>query len=75
MDTRVSKDNEMLDYNEIRRIALEEKPKMIVAGASAYPRLIDFKDFREIADEVGAYLTVDVPILPGLWPLASTLIC
>ncbi len=63
---RVSKDNEMLDYNEIRRIALEEKPKMIVAGASAYPRLIDFKKFREIADEVGAYLTVDIAHIAGL---------
>ena len=49
----VRKDNEMLDYDEIRRIALAEKPKMIIAGASAYPRLIDFKKFREIADEVG----------------------
>lgn len=63
---RVSKDNEMLDYNEIRRIALEEKPKMIVAGASAYPRLIDFKKFREIADEVGAYLMVDIAHIAGL---------
>ncbi len=63
---QVSKDNEMLDYNEIRRIALEEKPKMIVAGASAYPRLIDFKKFREIADEVGAYLTVDIAHIAGL---------
>lgn len=63
---QVSKDNEMLDYNEIRRIALEEKPKMIVAGASAYPRLIDFKKFREIADEVGAYLMVDIAHIAGL---------
>lgn len=63
---QVSKDNEMLDYNEIRRIALAERPKMIVAGASAYPRLIDFKKFREIADEVGAYLTVDIAHIAGL---------
>lgn len=63
---RVSKDNEMLDYDEIRRIALVEKPKMIVAGASAYPRLIDFKKFREIADEVGAYLMVDIAHIAGL---------
>jgi glycine hydroxymethyltransferase len=63
---QVSKDNEMLDYDEIRRIALAEKPKMIVAGASAYPRLIDFKKFREIADEVGAYLTVDIAHIAGL---------
>jgi len=63
---QVSKENEMLDYDEIRRIALAEKPKMIVAGASAYPRLIDFKKFREIADEVGAYLTVDIAHIAGL---------
>jgi glycine hydroxymethyltransferase len=63
---QVAKDNEMLDYDEIRRIALAEKPKMIIAGASAYPRLIDFKKFREIADEVGAYLTVDIAHIAGL---------
>lgn len=63
---QVSKENEMLDYDEIRRIALAEKPKMIVAGASAYPRLIDFKKFREIADEVGAYLLVDIAHIAGL---------
>ena len=48
-----------IDYDEVRKIALECKPKLIVAGASAYPRAIDFKKFREIADEVGAYLMVD----------------
>lgn len=63
---QVAKENEMLDYDEIRRIALSEKPKMIIAGASAYPRLIDFKKFREIADEVGAYLTVDIAHIAGL---------
>ena len=63
---QVAKDNEMLDYDEIRRIALAEKPKMIIAGASAYSRLIDFKKFREIADEVGAYLTVDIAHIAGL---------
>jgi glycine hydroxymethyltransferase len=63
---QVAKDNEMLDYDEIRRIALVEKPKMIIAGASAYSRLIDFKKFREIADEVGAYLTVDIAHIAGL---------
>ena len=63
---QVAKDNEMLDYDEIRKIALAEKPKMIIAGASAYPRLIDFKKFREIADEVGAYLTVDIAHIAGL---------
>ena len=63
---QVRRDDEMLDYDEIRRIALAEKPKMIIAGASAYPRLIDFKKFREIADEVGAYLTVDMAHIAGL---------
>lgn len=55
-----------IDYDEVRKIALEEKPKMIVAGASAYPRIIDFKKFREIADEVGAYLMVDMAHIAGL---------
>lgn len=55
-----------IDYDEVRRIALEVKPKMIVAGASAYPREIDFKKFREVADEVGAYLMVDMAHIAGL---------
>ncbi len=55
-----------IDYAELRRIALECKPKMIVAGASAYPRVIDFAKFREIADEVGAYLMVDMAHIAGL---------
>lgn len=55
-----------LDYEEIRRIALEAKPKLIVAGASAYARTIDFKKFREIADEVGAVLMVDMAHIAGL---------
>lgn len=59
-------ETEILDYEEIRKIAIEEKPKMIVAGASAYPRKIDFKKFREIADEVGAYLFVDMAHIAGL---------
>ena len=63
---QVAKNNEMLDYDEIRKIAITEKPKMIIAGASAYSRLIDFKKFREIADEVGAYLTVDIAHIAGL---------
>ena len=63
---QVAKENEMLDYDEIRKVALAEKPKMIIAGASAYSRLIDFKKFREIADEVGAYLTVDIAHIAGL---------
>lgn len=62
----VNKDTEMLDYEEIRAMALAEKPKMIVCGASAYPREIDFKKFREIADEVGAYLMVDMAHIAGL---------
>ena len=57
---------ERLDYDEIERIALKEKPKMIIAGASAYPRKIDFKKFREIADKVGAYLMVDMAHIAGL---------
>ncbi|MBR3661136.1 MAG: serine hydroxymethyltransferase [Bacilli bacterium] len=57
---------ERLDYDEIEKIALKEKPKMIIAGASAYPRKIDFKRFREIADKVGAYLMVDMAHIAGL---------
>lgn len=63
---KVNKETEMLDYDEIRKVALECKPKLIVAGASAYPRVIDFKKFREIADEVGAYLMVDMAHIAGL---------
>ncbi len=63
----VDKETEMIDYQQVREIALKEKPKMIVAGgASAYPRIIDFKEFREIADEVGAYLMVDMAHIAGL---------
>lgn len=62
----VSKDTEMIDYDEVERIALEIKPNLIVAGASAYPRMIDFKRFREIADKVGAYLMVDMAHIAGL---------
>jgi len=63
---KVSAGTEMLDYDEIRDIALREKPKMIIAGASAYPRIIDFARFREIADEAGAYFTVDMAHIAGL---------
>jgi len=56
----------VIDYEEVRKIALEVKPKLIVAGASAYCRVIDFKKFREIADEVGAYLMVDIAHIAGL---------
>lgn len=62
----VSKETEMLDYDEIMKRAKEEMPKIIVAGASAYPRIIDFKKMREIADEVGAYLMVDIAHIAGL---------
>ena len=55
-----------IDYDEMRRIALEAKPKLIIAGASAYARTIDFKKFREVADEVGAYLMVDMAHIAGL---------
>ena len=62
-------DEGFIDYDELRRIALEAKPKLIVAGASAYARTIDFKKFREVADEVGAYLMVDMAhIAAGLHP-------
>ena len=59
-------DEGFIDYDELRRIALEAKPKLIVAGASAYARTIDFKKFREVADEVGAYLMVDMAHIAGL---------
>ncbi|MER2010688.1 MAG: serine hydroxymethyltransferase, partial [Psychrobacillus sp.] len=62
----VNKETEMIDYEEVRSIALEHKPKMIVAGASAYSRTIDFAKFREIADEIGAYLFVDMAHIAGL---------
>ena len=62
----VNKETELLDYDEIEKIAIAEKPKMIIAGASAYPRAIDFKKFREIADKVGAYLFVDMAHIAGL---------
>lgn len=59
-------ETELLDYDEVRRLAVQEKPKIIVAGASAYSKIIDFKKFREIADEVGAYLMVDMAHIAGL---------
>lgn len=62
----VDKDTHEINYDEVREIALKEKPKMIVAGASAYSKIIDFKKFREIADEVGAYLMVDMAHIAGL---------
>ena len=62
----LNRETEMLDYDEIERLALEIKPRMIIAGASAYSRYIDFKRFREIADKVGAYLFVDMAHIAGL---------
>ncbi|HHU84592.1 MAG TPA: serine hydroxymethyltransferase [Clostridiales bacterium] len=62
----VNDETEMIDYDEMRKIALECKPKMVVVGASAYSRIIDFKRCREIADEVGAYLMVDMAHIAGL---------
>ncbi len=62
----VRQDTEMLDYDEIRALAMEHRPRIIVAGASAYPRLIDFPRLRQIADETGAYLMVDMAHIAGL---------
>lgn len=62
----VNKETETIDYEAVRQIALREKPQLIIAGASAYPRAIDFKKFREIADEVGAKLLVDMAHIAGL---------
>lgn len=62
----VSRETEMIDYDEVERLAKESKPKLIVAGASAYPRFIDFARFRAIADEVGAVLLVDMAHIAGL---------
>ena len=59
-------DEGVIDYDKVREIAVKEKPKMIIAGASAYASIIDFKKFREIADEVGAYLMVDMAHIAGL---------
>lgn len=62
----VDKESELINYDEVRKLALEHKPKLIVAGASAYSRTIDFKKFKEIADEVGAKLMVDMAHIAGL---------
>ncbi|MFZ5966021.1 MAG: serine hydroxymethyltransferase [Bacillota bacterium] len=66
VDYGVDKETETINYDEVLRTAKEAKPKLIVAGASAYPRVIDFKKFREIADEVGAYFMVDMAHIAGL---------
>lgn len=62
----VRKDNFLIDYDEVRKLALENRPKLIICGYSAYPRQLDFKKFREIADEVGAYLLADIAHIAGL---------
>ena len=62
----VRKEDEIIDYDELARLAQEHKPKMIIAGASAYPRIIDFKRFREVADSVGALFLVDMAHFSGL---------
>lgn len=62
----VTEDTNLIDYDEVRRLAIENKPKLILAGASAYPRIIDFEKFAEIAKEVGAYLMVDMAHIAGL---------
>jgi glycine hydroxymethyltransferase len=61
----VSKESEQIDYDELREIALKERPRVIIAGASAYSRILDFERFRKIADEVGAYLFVDMAHIAG----------
>ncbi len=62
----VRREDERIDYDQVRELALEHRPKLIIAGASAYPRIIDFKRFREIADEAGALLMVDMAHIAGL---------
>lgn len=62
----VNKKTELIDYDEVRALALKHKPKMIVSGTSSYPRTIDFKIFRDICDEVGAYMMVDMAHIAGL---------
>ncbi|MDV7395657.1 serine hydroxymethyltransferase, partial [Arthrospira platensis SPKY1] len=62
----VRRDTEQIDYDQVEKLAKEHKPKLIVAGASAYPRFIDFKRFREIADSVGALVMIDMAHIAGL---------
>lgn len=62
----VDKETETIDYETVRKLAIKNKPKLVIAGASAYPRIIDFKKFKEIADEVGAYFMVDMAHIAGL---------
>ncbi|MEQ8963984.1 MAG: serine hydroxymethyltransferase, partial [Coleofasciculus sp. C2-GNP5-27] len=62
----VNADTEQLDYDQVRELALKERPQMLICGYSAYPRIIDFEKFRSIADEVGAYLVADIAHIAGL---------
>ena len=62
----VDKENGLIDYESVEKLAVENKPKLIIAGGSAYSRIIDFKKFREICDKVGAYLHVDMAHFSGL---------
>jgi len=62
----VTKDTELIDFDQVRSLCAEHKPKLIVTGATAYPRTIDFKKFKEIADEVGAFLMADIAHIAGL---------
>src|SRR5690606_37854957 len=62
----VRRDTEQIDYDQVRSLAKENKPKLVVIGASAYPRFIDFKTFREICDEIGALMMVDMAHIAGL---------
>ncbi len=62
----VRRDDHRIDFDEVEKLAREHKPKLIIAGGSAYPRIIDFRRFREIADAVGAYLMVDMAHFAGL---------
>jgi glycine hydroxymethyltransferase len=62
----VTKDTQLIDYDEAYSVAKEHKPKIIIAGASAYPRIIDWDKFRQIADEVGAVLLTDIAHIAGL---------
>ena len=62
----VSEKTETIDYDEVERLAKEHRPKLIIAGASAYPRIIDYPRFRKIADDIGAFLMVDMAHIAGL---------
>merc|ERR1711971_1476030 len=69
---KVHPETGLIDFDELRKSALLFRPAMIICGASAYPRVVDFAKFKEIADEVGAYLMPTLPTSPGWWPQSST---